>query len=266
MRNFIFLAILLLGIGCSSKGIRKPDSASCKVEDANSCNDGLVCMNQTKDLASCVSVPEIAPVDNLILPFDSHTEVICTHSSGIGSHSWPNAFYALDLANRYTEKAATVLAAQDGKAFVLLGEDGKPCPVPEGTPQSSKPDSCGDGWGNRIKILHKDGYYSFYVHLEKTLIKNGQDVKQGQAIGIAGTTGLAGHRHLHWSVQKLYGHSQTEWEKNILTQDGQSVPFIFKAQTSNGVQSFNSSEVHCPHANIGGVPESEQPHYRGVFN
>jgi murein DD-endopeptidase MepM/ murein hydrolase activator NlpD len=78
------------------------------------------------------------------------------------------------------------------------------CKTPDGKPEKSLTDSCGLGLGNHIRILHKDGFVSFYVHLEKVLVETGDLVKAGQPIGIEGWTGLAGHRHLHWDVNKLY--------------------------------------------------------------
>ena len=112
-------------------------------------------------------------------------------------------FGPIDLATLYDLPAATVRAAGSGKAFVLLGEDGTPCKNPPETPQNAQTDTCGNRWGNRVKILHGNGYVSIYVHLEKVLIKDGDLVNQGDPIGIEGWTGYAGHRHLHWSLQKF---------------------------------------------------------------
>lgn len=225
------------------------------------CAASEICMN-SEPTAKCFPKPIRAPMKDLFLPFDSKTEVVCTHSSGVGSHSWPNAFYALDLATEYTDKAPTVLAAVDGKAFVFFGEDGKPCPEPKGTAASATPDKCGMGWGNRVKILHANGYASFYVHLEKVLIKNGEIVHRGQAIGIMGWTGLAGHRHLHFSVQKIQGSTPTEWEQHI-NWDGLSVPFDFKANQNGKKQLFHSEEIQCPHESII-HGDAKQPHFQGI--
>ena len=228
----------------------------------NACGQNEVCMN-AKPEAACRAKPAIAPLPNLILPFDAKTEVVCTHSSGAGSHSWPNAFYALDLASDYSLPPPKVLAADDGKAFLFEGENGKPCPQPSGAPASAKADSCGMGWGNNIKILHKNGYASFYVHLEKSLIKNGESVRRGQPIGTMGWTGLAGHRHLHFSIQKIPGSSQQEWESHIKW-DGMSVPFEFKASQNGETKIFKSSDIQCAHANIGQASPEQQPRFQGI--
>lgn len=211
------------------------------------------------------AVPAIAtPNIDFILPVDNQTEVVCTHSSGDGSHSWPNAFYALDLANDYDKSPTIIRAAADGKAFVFGTVDGGLCLEPPGPPNHTQTDTCGNGWGNHIKILHSDGYYSFYVHLDKFIIQNGQQVHAGDPIGVEGATGLAGHRHLHWSVQKLPGISQQEWENHIAW-DGESVPFFFRAKKNGLVQTINAAKLKCTHANIGQAPEDQQPRLTGVI-
>ncbi len=200
----------------------------------------------------------MAPLKDLILPFDSSEEVYCTHSSGSGSHSGTNAFFALDLANAYDKPAAVIYAAADGKAFIFIGEDGKLCPEPKGGPAFADASSCGQAWGNHIKILHEGGYYSFYVHLDHPLVTNGQLVKKGQAIGIEGWTGAAGHRHLHWSIQKLSGANQADWEKQI-NFSGESVPFQFKALVNGVVTIVDTSTLQCAHANVGNASPEKQP-------
>lgn len=265
--NFTRILFLCFCVaGCSSsiikKEVRTPSSTEnpqCLIE----CNKDQVCMNTFTDKgAICANIPE-GPKVSFALPFDSNTEVICTHSKGIGSHSGSNAFYALDLATDYNKPASIVRASADGVAYVFIGEDGKLCPEPSGTPASSETSECGQSWGNHIRILHSQGYLSFYVHLERPLVKNGIFVHKGDAIGIEGRTGAAGHRHLHWSVQKLPGTTNAEWVERI-SWAGESVPFQFEANQNGVNQIFNSAEVSCAHAGIGAVDISLQPRFRGI--
>lgn len=214
--------------------------------------------------ALCQPIPTNAPLGDLTLPFDDQTEVICTHSSGSGSHSGPIAYYALDLANAYEQPPAVVRASAEGTAYVFGDATGKTCPQPQGRPASAEPSTCGDSWGNRIKILHENGYFSFYTHLERALVNTGDHVRQGDPIGVMGWTGLAGHRHVHWSVQRLPGKNSSEWQQQILSYVGESVPFRFSAGQNGVRQSFDSSKIICAHAGIGHAPESQQPRFRGV--
>jgi murein DD-endopeptidase MepM/ murein hydrolase activator NlpD len=211
--------------------------------------------------AVCATIPEV-PKLSFQLPFDSNTEVVCTHSRGSGSHSGSNAFYALDLATDYDKPAAIVRASADGVAYVFQGEDGKLCPEPKGTSAKSEVSICGQSWGNHIRILHSQGYLSFYVHLERPLIKNGTFVHRGDPIGIEGKTGAAGHRHLHWSIQKLPGTTTADWI-NRISWAGESVPFKFEANQNGINQIFNSADVNCARAGVGEVDDSLQPHFKG---
>ena len=61
---------------------------------------------------------------------------------------------------------------------------------------------CGLGFGNQVRIYH-EGYFTFYSHLSKIFVKEGDFIKQGDVIGVAGKTGLAGNiHHLHWTLGK----------------------------------------------------------------
>ena len=54
--------------------------------------------------------------------------------------------------------------------------------------------------GHYIEVDHLNGFVSVYGHLSGALIPDGVVVKQGQAIGVIGESGLATGPHLHWSV------------------------------------------------------------------
>lgn len=57
---------------------------------------------------------------------------------------------------------------------------------------------------NLIVIYHNDGTFSQYVHLKKngSLVKVGDFVEKGQAIGYSGNTGMSTEPHLHFAVYK----------------------------------------------------------------
>jgi murein DD-endopeptidase MepM/ murein hydrolase activator NlpD len=59
-----------------------------------------------------------------------------------------------------------------------------------------------DGYGNRVEIDHGDGYESLYAHLSEALVATGDVVKQGDAIGLAGSTGKSTGVHSHFEVRK----------------------------------------------------------------
>lgn len=56
------------------------------------------------------------------------------------------------------------------------------------------------GYGNCIEIRHAYGLRTLYAHQSKNLVKKGDFVKAGQAIGLTGRTGHASTEHLHFEL------------------------------------------------------------------
>lgn len=80
--------------------------------------------------------------------------------------------------------------------------------APTGTPVQS----VGDGRvvfagrkgedGNLIEVQHANGYATYYMHLSRILVHNGQRVQQGDRIGLVGMTGLATGPHLDFRIRR----------------------------------------------------------------
>lgn len=58
-----------------------------------------------------------------------------------------------------------------------------------------------NGYGNYIMISHKWSYNTRYAHLQKVFVSKGQYVKQGDVIGLMGSTGRSTGPHLHYEVR-----------------------------------------------------------------
>jgi len=60
------------------------------------------------------------------------------------------------------------------------------------------------GYGNVIKIRHRDGFLTLYAHLHKFRrgIRRGKYVKKGQVIGYIGSTGMSTGPHLHFGLYR----------------------------------------------------------------
>ena len=78
--------------------------------------------------------------------------------------------------------------------------------APEGTPVvaafSGRVEIAGSlgGYGLIVVISHGDTHETRYAHLSEVLVKVGQEVKQGNVIGLVGSTGLATGPHLHFEL------------------------------------------------------------------
>lgn len=57
--------------------------------------------------------------------------------------------------------------------------------------------------GNTVVIDHGLGLVSAYYHMDSLKVKAGDPVKQGQAVGLVGNTGLSTGAHLHWEMRVL---------------------------------------------------------------
>jgi len=57
------------------------------------------------------------------------------------------------------------------------------------------------GYGNFIVIAHKNGLETLYGHLDKPLVRVGDFVSIGQAIGLGGNTGRSTGPHLHFEFR-----------------------------------------------------------------
>ena len=58
------------------------------------------------------------------------------------------------------------------------------------------------GYGNLVKIRHNDGTETRYAHFSKVKVVVGQQVRQGDVVGLIGSTGLSTGPHLHFEIRE----------------------------------------------------------------
>jgi hypothetical protein len=58
------------------------------------------------------------------------------------------------------------------------------------------------GYGNLVIIKHSHGLETYYGHLSRFLVKEGDTIKTGQPLGLGGRTGRATGVHLHFEVRE----------------------------------------------------------------
>ena len=121
------------------------------------------------------------------------------------------------------------------------------------------------GYGNRIWIRHKDlGWSSFYAHLEKVNVKKGDVIKQGQIIGIEGSTGKSTGIHLHFGIQYI-GSSVWQDPKKFKVPYIQVTPTVKRDETKDQIKVITTQlrvrKDHNTNAGIIGVAKKD-----GIYN
>jgi murein DD-endopeptidase MepM/ murein hydrolase activator NlpD len=61
--------------------------------------------------------------------------------------------------------------------------------------------SSSSGYGNYVVIAHSGGLDTLYGHLSTSLVKPGQQVTQGQTIGLEGSSGNSTGPHVHFELR-----------------------------------------------------------------
>jgi murein DD-endopeptidase MepM/ murein hydrolase activator NlpD len=90
---------------------------------------------------------------------------------------WGRMHKGIDIANSV---GTPILAAQSGRVTFAGWDDG--------------------GYGYLVEISHEDGSRSLYAHHSRLLVQVGEEVVQGQQIGLMGSTGRSTGPHLHFEI------------------------------------------------------------------
>jgi LysM repeat protein len=90
---------------------------------------------------------------------------------------WGRMHKGIDIANSV---GTPVVAAQSGRVTFAGWNDG--------------------GYGYLVEISHEDGSRSIYAHHSRLLVQVGEEVVQGQQIGLMGSTGRSTGPHLHFEI------------------------------------------------------------------
>jgi murein DD-endopeptidase MepM/ murein hydrolase activator NlpD len=104
-------------------------------------------------------------------------------SSGFGWR-WGRAHKGIDIA---APIGTPIVAAAAGRVSYAGWNDG--------------------GYGYVVEVDHEDGRMTRYAHNDRILVKNGQQVNQGQQISEMGSTGRSTGPHLHFEVRQADGEA-----------------------------------------------------------
>jgi murein DD-endopeptidase MepM/ murein hydrolase activator NlpD len=103
--------------------------------------------------------------------------------------------------SHFGEEAEAVDFAMPTGALIAAARDGRVIGVRQESSRGVAEDA-NKNWGNYVVIQHSDGTCALYQHLKQdgALVKLGQQMKAGEALGLAGATGHATEPHLHFAV------------------------------------------------------------------
>ncbi len=111
-------------------------------------------------------------------------------------------------AHNGTDFAIRDLAAMREGVTVIAAAAGRVRAVRDGVGDvnvrgSGKAAVAGRECGNGVVIAHEDGWETQYCHMRRgsVLVKAGEEVAAGQALGLVGLSGLTEYPHLHLSVR-----------------------------------------------------------------
>ncbi len=110
------------------------------------------------------------------------------------THTTPDSFYAVDIA---MPVGTDIVAARDGIVFDVASDNYRSGLNPKIDGPSA----------NVVRILHDDGTYAIYAHLNwnSIRVRPGDRVRRGQYIADSGNTGFSSGPHLHFAVVRNTG-------------------------------------------------------------
>lgn len=123
------------------------------------------------------------------------------------THKGVDSVHAVDFA---LPVGTDIFAAREGVVFAVESSNYR------GGPDTSRPGS----QANIVQILHEDGTYAVYAHLNRASIRvrPGDRVQRGEYIAESGNTGFSTGPHLHFVVLRNAGMRL------------ESVPLVFEGQ------------------------------------
>lgn len=105
------------------------------------------------------------------------------------------------------------------------------------------------GYGNMVVLDHGKSIETYYAHLSKMLVKNGDWVKKGQPVGLAGATGRATTSHLHFEIRENDNPYDPElvfdFENNRVRQEISSLETLAELHVDHKPKS-NYTKINTP--------------------
>ncbi len=104
------------------------------------------------------------------------------------------------------------------------------------------------GYGNWILILHERNKATIYAHLNEMFVYTNQIVKQGEVIGLSGSSGYSTGPHLHFEVRERWNDPESHRDPvtwlPLMTVDDSALPENAECDDEGTGPSVQSPELH----------------------
>jgi hypothetical protein len=172
------------------------------------------------------------------LPFDEKMPRMVGQSfGGEKTHYTPVSYHAVDFL---MPVGTPVLAAREGTVAKVIQGHTTHCFEPE------NPEICSSAHGNEIIVLHEDGTFATYLHLDSSgngiVVEKGQKVNRKQLLGHSGFNGYINEPHLHFDLNRI---SSREMVKTI--------PYVFQNGDANSYLPKKNDVAGSPPAITGDI-------------
>lgn len=108
------------------------------------------------------------------------------------------------------------------------------------------------GYGNYIVIRHNNGLETIYGHLSKQLVRENENVRSGEPIGLGGSTGRSTGSHLHFEVRFLGEAINPEQVFDFPNQDIVSDYYVFRKEEFERMTSKAADHDNNPNTTASG--------------
>ena len=129
----------------------------------------------------------------------------------------------------------------------------------------------GKGYGKYVVIRHPNGLETIYAHMSKQLVRENQDVRAGDPIGLGGNTGRSTGSHLHFETRLCGVALNPALMFDFRNQDVTGDFYTYRKRTyqrdqalatqmrgANGLYGYNPADVNSPNVGKNGKKQAAQ--------
>ena len=129
----------------------------------------------------------------------------------------------------------------------------------------------GKGYGKYVVIRHPNGLETIYAHMSKQLVRENQEVRAGDPIGLGGNTGRSTGSHLHFETRLCGVALNPALMFDFRNQDVTGDFYTYRKRTyqrdqalatqmrgANGLYGYNPADVNSPNVGKNGTKQAAQ--------